>query len=88
MSAAAANATSFDSVDPGTGKSIGSFRIHTDGEVSAAVEAARPAAVWWEGLGFDGRETRLREWARILTIGMDKLAALIHQENGLSLIHI
>ena len=86
MSAAAANATSFDSVDPGTGKSIGSFRIHTDGEVSAVVEAARPAAVWWEGLGFDGRETRLREWARILTIGMDELAALIHQENGKPLI--
>jgi len=76
----------FDSLDPATGEAIDSFPISSAAEVAAAVAAARPAALWWEGLGFDGRETRLREWVRILTMGMDDLAALIHRENGKPLI--
>ena len=73
-------------MDPGTGKPIGSFPIHTEAEVIATVEAARPAARWWAGLAFSGREARLREWARILTVGMDELADLIHRENGKPLV--
>ncbi|MBA3292156.1 MAG: aldehyde dehydrogenase family protein, partial [Geodermatophilaceae bacterium] len=76
----------FDSVDPATGEVVDSFAIHTEAEVRAVVAAARPAALWWDDLGFDGRETRLRDWARILTRRMDELACLIHRENGKPLV--
>ncbi|MGI8626123.1 MAG: aldehyde dehydrogenase family protein [Geodermatophilaceae bacterium] len=86
MSTAPSVKTSFESLNPASGEVIDSFPIHSAAEVTAAVEVARPAALWWAGLGFDGRESRLREWARVLTMGMDELAGLIHRENGKPLV--
>ncbi|CAN5323051.1 aldehyde dehydrogenase family protein [soil metagenome] len=77
---------SFDSFNPATGDVVESFPICSDAEVRSVVAAARPAARWWDGLGYDERETRLRHWAQILTVGMDELASLIHRENGKPLI--
>ncbi|MBA3797880.1 MAG: aldehyde dehydrogenase family protein [Geodermatophilaceae bacterium] len=82
MSAAPTDLATFDSLNPASGEVIGSFPIHTGAEVDAAVAAARAAALWWGGLGFDGRERRLRNWARVITVRMDELATVIHQENG------
>ena len=82
MSVAPTDRARFESVDPGTDKPIGSFPINTEAEVRAVVEAARPAALWWDSLGFETRSSRLREWARILTVDLDELAGLIHRENG------
>ncbi|MDQ4038237.1 MAG: aldehyde dehydrogenase family protein [Actinomycetota bacterium] len=76
----------FESVDPASGKPIGSFAIHTAAEVNTVVQAARPAALWWAGLSFDARKARLRQWARVLTLGLDELADLIHRENGKPLV--
>ncbi len=86
MSAAPRLDTTFQSLNPATGELIDSFPVHTESDVRAAVIAARPAAQWWDGLGFDGREVRLREWARLLTLRMDDLATLIHNENGKPLV--
>ncbi len=86
MSAAPTVETTFPSLNPATGATIDHFPIHTPAAVRDAVAAAKPAAVWWEGLGFDGREARLREWARILTAGIAELASLIHLENGKPLV--
>ena len=72
----------FDSLDPITGEVVASFPVHTVADVRAAVERARPAAVWWAELGFDGRKKRLRGWRTLLAKRIDELAALIHRENG------
>ncbi|MDQ3732664.1 MAG: aldehyde dehydrogenase family protein [Actinomycetota bacterium] len=86
MSATPTLETTFPSLNPATGETIDHFPIHTQADVHAAVVAAEPAAAWWVGLGFDGREARLREWARILTTGIAELASLIHLENGKPLV--
>ena len=72
----------FDSLNPASGVVVDSFAVHTEAQVQAVVAAAKPGALWWNGLGFDGRESRLRDWARILALEIDELAALIHRENG------
>ncbi|MDQ2749709.1 MAG: aldehyde dehydrogenase family protein [Actinomycetota bacterium] len=74
--------TTFDSLDPATGAVVARFPVHDAHEVQAAVERARPAAVWWWGLGFDGRKRRLRAWRSIIASRLDEFATLIHRENG------
>jgi acyl-CoA reductase-like NAD-dependent aldehyde dehydrogenase len=46
------------------------------------VAAAREAAVWWAGLGWDERRIRLLAWKSHLTRYMDRLAQLVHEETG------
>jgi acyl-CoA reductase-like NAD-dependent aldehyde dehydrogenase len=82
MTATAPPATSFDSVNPATGAWVGSFEVHTEADVRAAVERAKPAADWWAGLGEPGRRRRLRAWRGLLVERTDELAALITEENG------
>ncbi len=77
-----ADAATFDSLDPITGEVVASFPVHTVADVRAAVERARPAAVWWAELGFAGRKKRLRGWRTLLAKRIDELAALIYRENG------
>jgi acyl-CoA reductase-like NAD-dependent aldehyde dehydrogenase len=72
----------FDSVNPATGEPVGTFPVHTDADVRAAVERARPAAAWWAGLGFDGRAHRLRTWQARVANRTAELAELIHREGG------
>ncbi|MDT4985879.1 MAG: hypothetical protein QOF95_3369 [Pseudonocardiales bacterium] len=82
MTVTDAPATTFDSLDPATGAVVATFPVHTADEVEAAVERARPAALWWRELGFDGRKKRLREWRSIIASRLDEFAELIHRENG------
>ena len=72
----------FESLNPATGEVVGTFPIHSDDEVREIVAAARPAAVWWHGLGVAGREKRLLAWRAWLAKHIRELAELMHSENG------
>lgn len=58
------------------------FPVQDAAAVRAAVGRARPAATWWDGLGFAARRARLRAYADLLTRRMRELAGLVHEENG------
>src|SRR5262245_52994417 len=75
-------APTFDSLDPATDEVVGTYPIHSAVEVSAAVEAACEAAVWWAGLGFDGRAERLKRWKGMITRRSAQLAEVVHAETG------
>jgi acyl-CoA reductase-like NAD-dependent aldehyde dehydrogenase len=72
----------FTSLSPATGEVVGTFAVDGPEAVGAAVERARGAAVWWEGLGADGREKRLKAFKALLVRRGDELCELIHRENG------
>lgn len=72
----------FESLDPATGAVVGTFPIHDEAAVRAAVDRAGEAAGWWAGLGPDGRRRRLLAWKRLITARMDELAGLLQRENG------
>ena len=82
MTATAPPTASFDSVNPATGALVGSFPLHTEEDVRAAVARARPAASWWAELGEPKRRERLKAWRRLLVERADELCALITEENG------
>ena len=72
----------FQSLDPATGEPVGTFPVHSEADVRAAVARARPAAEWWAGLGFSGRAERLGAWRAALATRTGELAELIHREGG------
>ena len=72
----------FTSRNPATGEVVGTFPVDGPEAVAAAVERARAAATWWEGLGADGRERRLKAFKTLLVRRSDELCELIHHENG------
>jgi acyl-CoA reductase-like NAD-dependent aldehyde dehydrogenase len=72
----------FESVNPATGEPVGRFPMHDEAAVRAAVAAARPAAQWWEALGYDARADRLTQWRGLIAGRLAGLAELMHRENG------
>ncbi|MGN6608217.1 MAG: aldehyde dehydrogenase family protein [Jatrophihabitans sp.] len=74
--------TTFDSLNPATGEVVASFPIDDADSVRAAVERARPAAIWWREQGFEGRKKYLRAWRSLMARRIDEFADLIHRENG------
>src|SRR3954464_1717423 len=72
----------FESLSPATGDVVGTFPVHDDGEVRAAVQRARKASQWWQGLGHDGRKQRLMAFAGVLTRRREELLDLVSRENG------
>ena len=72
----------FDSLSPATGEVVGTFPVHDEGEVRAAVQRARKASQWWQSLGHDGRKRRLMGFARVLTRRREELLHLVSRENG------
>ena len=72
----------FDSLDPATGRVVGTHPVHGPDAVAAAVERARRAAQQWADLGFDGRAPLLGTWRALLVKRADELAALVHDETG------
>ncbi len=72
----------FESLDPATGAVVGTFPIHDEAAVRAAVDRARGAAQWWSGLGYGGRRQRLLAWKRLVTGRLEELADLLRRENG------
>jgi acyl-CoA reductase-like NAD-dependent aldehyde dehydrogenase len=71
-----------ETVNPATGEVLATFPEHGRREVDAAVAAAREAAVWWAGLGWNGRRLRLLAWKSYLVRYMGRLAQLMHEETG------
>ena len=74
--------TRFASTDPRTGEVVDYHPVSDEAAVRSAVARAREAAVWWGGLGFDGRRHRLLSWCSRLTRRIDELAKLISAETG------
>jgi acyl-CoA reductase-like NAD-dependent aldehyde dehydrogenase len=70
------------STNPGTGAEAGRVPVADEAAVAAAVERAREAAVWWAGLGFDGRKVRLLRWRARLVNRVEELAELTRLETG------
>ncbi|MEU4561254.1 aldehyde dehydrogenase family protein [Actinoplanes sp. NPDC023936] len=70
------------STNPATGEEAGRVPISDEKAVVAAVERARAAAVWWQGLGFEGRKVRLLRWRTLLVERIEELAELAHREAG------
>ena len=71
-----------ETVNPATGEVLATFPEHGRREVDAAVAAAREAAGWWAGLGWNGRRLRLLAWKSYLVRYMGRLAQLMHEETG------
>jgi acyl-CoA reductase-like NAD-dependent aldehyde dehydrogenase len=72
----------FQSLNPATGEVVAEHPVHDEKAVRAAVERARTAAVWWDGLGRRQRRVRLLNFKSALTRNLARLAELIHQETG------
>jgi acyl-CoA reductase-like NAD-dependent aldehyde dehydrogenase len=72
----------FDSLDPATGRVVGTHPVHGADDVDAAVARARRAAAQWAELGFDGRAPLLGTWRALLVKRADELAAVVHDETG------
>jgi acyl-CoA reductase-like NAD-dependent aldehyde dehydrogenase len=75
-------AETFDSLDPRTGNVVATFPVHSAEDVTAAVDRARAASLWWQELGWSGRRERLDAWKRLIVRRADELAELVHRENG------
>ncbi|MGM1064763.1 aldehyde dehydrogenase family protein [Saccharothrix sp. Mg75] len=74
----------FASLDPRTGEVVAHHPIASEADVREAVRAARDAAVFWAGLGFDGRRARLDAWRKLLVKRLDEFQQLISAETGKS----
>src|SRR5947209_1677708 len=72
----------FESTDPATSAVVGVFPIHDADAVRETVERARPAALAWSALGYDGRRSRLSAYRGYLARRIHELADLVHRENG------
>lgn len=72
----------FDSLNPATGKVVGSHPKHDAEAVRGAVGRAEEAATWWAGLGHAGRRRRLLDYKAVLTRELRGLARLVHEETG------
>ncbi|MDI6912137.1 aldehyde dehydrogenase family protein [Nocardioides sp.] len=78
----APSGSTFESLDPATGEVVGTFPVHGEAEVRAAVERARSAAEWWSALSFKDRKVYLTTWKAAITRRMPELAELMHRETG------
>ncbi|HEV2375337.1 MAG TPA: aldehyde dehydrogenase family protein [Streptosporangiaceae bacterium] len=78
----AAPGETFDSLNPATSEVIATFPALGRAEVDAVVARAHEAAVWWAGLSWQERRTRLLAWKSYLTRYMNRLAELMHTESG------
>lgn len=72
----------FDVHDPGTGEVVGTYPIHTEADIEAAVARARTAYEWWASLDYGERARRLAGFAGLLARRMRQLAAVMHDETG------
>ena len=69
-------------VDQATGAELARYRVAGAAEARAATAAARASASPWQELSFAERARHLRAWRREIAAGGNKVAALIHAENG------
>jgi acyl-CoA reductase-like NAD-dependent aldehyde dehydrogenase len=76
------SAETFDTLNPATSEVIDTFPVFSEADVADTVARAQPAALWWAGLGWDGRKQRLLAWKSYLTRYLRRLAELVHTETG------
>jgi acyl-CoA reductase-like NAD-dependent aldehyde dehydrogenase len=79
---AARSGPTFDVHSPGTGAVIGTYPLHSPGDVEAAVQRARPAAAWWAALSWAERRRRLDAFRGVLARRIHQLAAVVSEETG------
>src|SRR6185312_9650788 len=70
------------STNPASGEEAGRVPVADEKAVVQAVERAREAAVWWLGLGYDGRKTRLLRWRALIVQRIEELARVTRLETG------
>lgn len=70
------------SYNPATGALIDSVPIHSAAEVDAAVARARVAAQTWSTRSFAARAEELTAFRKAVAADADRLADLLHRENG------
>ncbi|GIF03062.1 aldehyde dehydrogenase family protein [Actinoplanes siamensis] len=70
------------STNPATGEEAGRVPVADEKAVTAAVEQAREAAVWWQSRGWEGRKVRLLRWRTLLVERIEELAELARSESG------
>ncbi|GLY99717.1 aldehyde dehydrogenase family protein [Actinoplanes sp. NBRC 103695] len=70
------------STNPASGDEAGRVPVADEAAVTEAVAAARTAAAWWAGLGFDGRKERLLAWRAVLADRIEELGELTELEGG------
>ncbi|GAA3801492.1 aldehyde dehydrogenase family protein [Nocardioides panacisoli] len=68
--------------NPATQDVVGTYPIHGPDEVGAAVEQARIAAEWWQGIGYAERRKRLDAFRGVIARRINQLAGVIHEEMG------
>jgi acyl-CoA reductase-like NAD-dependent aldehyde dehydrogenase len=74
------------SSNPASGDEVGRFPVATQADVAAAVSRAREAAVWWSGLGFAERRTRLLRFRSVLANRLPEISALVSRETGKTMV--
>jgi succinate-semialdehyde dehydrogenase/glutarate-semialdehyde dehydrogenase len=70
------------STNPADGTEAGRVPVADEKAVARAVERARAAGVWWQGLGFDERRIRLLRWRALLVERIEELARVTSLETG------
>lgn len=74
--------STFDSLEPRTGKLIGTFPIHSESEVVRIVDGALLASPLWIAIGYEGRKEILMRWAKYLLSNSHELSTLVADETG------
>jgi acyl-CoA reductase-like NAD-dependent aldehyde dehydrogenase len=74
--------TTFDSLDPVTGETVGTYPVHSAADVAAAIDRARIAATWWSELPSRERTARLLGWKGVIARRLGQLAHLVNRETG------
>lgn len=82
MTTAPSAPDTFDVRSPGTGEVVGSYPIHSDVDVRAAVERARVAAAWWSEQSYAERRRRLDAFRGVLARRIQQLAGVMSEETG------
>ncbi|HEY2299948.1 MAG TPA: aldehyde dehydrogenase family protein [Jatrophihabitans sp.] len=75
-------ANTFDLTHPVSGERIGTYPVHTEDDVRAAVASARTAQHWWADLGFGGRRKRIARWISWIAKHSDEICDLGYRETG------
>ncbi len=76
------NSATFESLNPVNGDIAGTYPIHSDKDVYAAVTLASDAAIRWVALGHKGRRKVLLEYSRLILREIDSLAEQVTLETG------
>jgi acyl-CoA reductase-like NAD-dependent aldehyde dehydrogenase len=72
----------FSTFNPATGAPLSDYRIASAEEVSAIVDQARQAQLWWSKLPLVRRSSVLRRLAQLLCEEKESLASIISTESG------